>query len=164
MGLLEPHERHRRGAGAAGLRRGARKPRGERPKALVVHSLGQALAALRAAGAARVPLVLMSGRGAAGYAGPAWFAGVMAEARARHPEVAVAAVLDCAEAPGRAVAALRLGWKTLRLGGGKAARARVAAIAKRMDARLDDTDYAVLDLGAAADAERAAREFLGSSP
>lgn len=119
---------------------------------------------MRAAAASRVPLVLMSGRGAAGYAGPGWFAEVVAEARAKHPRVAATAILDCAEAPGRALAALRLGIKTLRLDGNPKARARVAAIARQLGAALDDTDYSLLDLSQTNDPRRAAQMFLSPSP
>ena len=117
---------------------------------------------MRAAQTARVPLVLMSGRGAAGYAGPAWFAEVVAQAQAKYPGVAATAVLDCAEAPGRALAALRRGVKLLRLAGNPAARARVGEIAKATGARLDDAEYSLLDLGSVKDAERATRAFLSS--
>ncbi|MGQ0678007.1 MAG: hypothetical protein ACT4N4_18245, partial [Rhodospirillales bacterium] len=58
------------------------------------------------------------------------------------------------------LAALRQGAKLLRLGGDARARARVAAIARQLGARLDDADHALLDLGAAKDAARAARDFL----
>ncbi len=119
---------------------------------------------MRAAEASRAPLVLMSGRGAAGYAGPAWFMEIVAQAQAKHPKVAVAAILDCAHAPGRALAALRLGVKTLRLGGNPKARARVAEIARKLGATLDGTDYSLLDLGAAKDPQRAAEDFLKGKP
>jgi fructose/tagatose bisphosphate aldolase len=159
MGILEPDERHRGRARSPRLKR-----TGAGARAVVVHSLSHALAALSAAAALGVPVTLMSGPGAAGYAGPDWFLAVLRQARARHPGVDVTAILDCAEAPGRALAALRRGAKAIRLGGSAKARARVAAIALAMGARLDDTDYALLNLGAEADPERAVRKFLKAKP
>jgi hypothetical protein len=111
----------------------------------------------------KVPLTLLSGRGAAGYAGPGWFLAVVRLAHAAHPEVAVTAILDCADQPGRALGALRAGAKVLRLGGNAQARKRVAAIAGAMGARLDDTRYAVLDLARVTDPEGAAKAFLKAS-
>lgn len=154
MGLLQPHERHRRGAGPARLRRAAR------PKAVVVHSLDHARAAVAAAAALGLPVTLLSGRGAAGYAGPGWFLEVARLAAADRPGAAVTAILDCADRPGRALGALRLGAKVLRLDGNARARRRVAEIAAAMGARLDDTRYAVLDLAGSADPLAAATAFL----
>jgi hypothetical protein len=155
MGFLQPHERHGRGARPARLKTAR--------KTVVVHSLAHARAATDAAAALRVPLSLMSGPGAAGYAGPAWFLEVVRLARADHPEVDVTAILDCADQPGRALAALRMGAKTLRLGGNARARKRVAAIAEAMGARLDDTCYEALDLARCADARAAVSAFLTSA-
>ena len=135
-----------------------------RAKAVVFHSLDQALAAMRAAEALGVPLTLMSGPGAAGYAGPAWFAEVLRQARAQYPTVKTAAILDCAQAPGRALGALRHGVKRIRLAGNALARARVVAIAKARGAVLDGARYELLDLNGARNPERAAREFLESKP
>ena len=115
---------------------------------------------MRAAAELRVPVTLLSGPGAAGYAGPDWFAGVIAAAKTRHSKVSVTAILDCADAPGRALAALRRGAKRIRLAGNRTARARVQAIAAQLGAQLDDAPYAVLDLSAAQEPERAARDFL----
>jgi len=163
MGILEPDERHRRRPRAPGLSK-ASLGAGTGAKAVVVHSLGHAEAALAAAAALKVPVTLMSGPGAAGYAGPDWFRAVLRQARALHPGVEATAILDCAEAPGRALAALRRGAKAIRLGGNAKARARVATIALAMGARLDDTRYALLDLSGVKDPARAVREFLKGRP
>jgi len=158
MGFLQPHERHGRGAGPSRLI-------ATKPKAVVVHSLDQARAAVDAAAALKAPLTLLSGPGAAGYAGAAWFFEVMRLARAEHPGVEVTAILDCAGQPGRALGALRSGAKVLRLTGNARVRKRVAAIAQAMGARLDDTRYATLDLAGCVDARAAVMEFLkGGAP
>jgi hypothetical protein len=158
MGLLQPHERHGRRARPARLRRAGRKVGPAR--AVVVHSLDQARAAIDAAAALDLPVTLLSGPGAAGYAGPGWFLEIIRLARAAHPEVDVTAILDCADQPGRALGALRQGAKILRLGGNARARKRVAAIAAAMGARLDDTPYHTLDPSRTADALAAVTAFL----
>ncbi len=151
MGLLQPHERHGRRA---------RQARLSVPKAIVVHSPAQAQAALAAAASLGAPVVLLSGPGAASYAGPAWFLEIVRQARLAHPDVPVTAILDCADQPGRALAALRIGVKHLRLAGNPRARARVAAIAEAMGAMLDVTRYDALDLAGVGDAQADVTAFL----
>jgi hypothetical protein len=152
MGLLQPHERH---GGRARQTRLSRVP-----KAIVVHSLEQAQAALAAAASLGVKLTLLSGHGAASYAGPGWFLEIVRQARRAHPQVEATAILDCADQPGRALAALRLGVKRLRLNGNPKARKRVAAIAAAMGAEIDEARYETLDLAGVADAASAAHIFL----
>jgi hypothetical protein len=74
---------------------------------IVIHSLDQARLAVAVAAGLGVPVTLASAPGAGGYAGPAWFGGVIAAARAEYPAVEIAALLDCGEAAGAALAALR---------------------------------------------------------
>ena len=78
-------------------------------RAITVHSLDQARAALAAAAALDRPVTLVSAPGAAGYAGVAWFRKVVDLAAADQPGVTVTAVLDCADKPGLVLAALRQG-------------------------------------------------------
>ncbi len=77
------------------------------PPAVVVHGLAMAQAVL--AVAAGRPLTLLSGVGAGCYAGVGWWMALAAAARAAAPGGAVADVLDCGDAPGRALEALRAG-------------------------------------------------------
>ncbi len=118
---------------------------------------------MAAAASLRVPLTLLSGPGAGVHAGPGWFAAIIRLAEAEHPSVAVTAILDCADQPGRALAALRMGTPVLRLGGNRKARARVAAIAEARGARLDDAGYRTLDLAACEDPRAASTAFLQES-
>ena len=74
---------------------------------IVIHSLAHARAALAAAASLSVPVTLHSAPGAGAQAGPAWFERVIAAARAEFPHVAVTAILDCDDAPGAVMAALR---------------------------------------------------------
>ncbi len=132
-------------------------------RAIIVHSLAHARAALRAAAAHGVPVTLSSGPGAAGYAGPAWFRELIAAAVAEHPTTQVTAVLDCGAAPGHALAALRAGLKEIRVDADPAVGKRIAELAADTGARVapaagDDA----LDLAAAVDPDAACHAWLGA--
>lgn len=77
------------------------------PGPILIHSLADARAALAAAAVLSVPVTLASAPGAAGYAGPAWFGEVIAAACREQPGVILTAVLDCGDAPGHVMAAVR---------------------------------------------------------
>src|SRR5271165_6981358 len=76
---------------------------------IVVHTLAHAAGALRAAARSGRPVTLLSARDAGIYAGPGWFAAVVAAAREAGPEVRSFAFLDCGDEPGAALAAIRTG-------------------------------------------------------
>jgi hypothetical protein len=78
-------------------------------RAIVIHSLDHALAATAAADVLVVPLTLISAAGAAGYLGAPVFAAIIAETRRAHPTVTLTAILDCGDAPGDALNAIRHG-------------------------------------------------------
>lgn len=77
--------------------------------AVTIHGLDHARAAL----APGLPVLLLSAPGAALYAGAGWWRALIAAARAEHPAARMADLLDCADAPGQAMAALRLGQPAL---------------------------------------------------
>jgi hypothetical protein len=115
--------------------------------AVVVHGLDQAIAALAAAGPRGV--LLLSAPGAGGFAGAAWFLAVVAAAQRLHPAVRCAAALDCADAPGHALAALHAGAAIIVLDGGCPAFGAVAAAAAEAGATVLPARPAALDLGRA---------------
>jgi pimeloyl-ACP methyl ester carboxylesterase len=116
---------------------------------IIVHSLGHAVAALRAAAAAGRRVTLLSARGAGGYAGPGWFRGLVAAAREAVPEARFSALLDCGDEPGAALAALRSGVKGLIFTGRADVAERLADIARQRRARFEPArPAAALDLGA----------------
>lgn len=80
------------------------------PPAVVIHSLADARLVLDAAGA--LPVVLLSAPDAACFMGAAWWLALMHAATAGRP-CAVIDVLDCGDAAGWAMQALRLGQKRL---------------------------------------------------
>jgi hypothetical protein len=117
---------------------------------VVVHSLADARAAL----AQGQPVTLLSGEGAALYAGCAWWRALTAAARAEFPLVPTADFLDCADASGLALAALRIGLRHLILTPDAPGRARVAAIIAGLDGVLLAERPAALDLAEPADRRR----------
>jgi len=66
----------------------------------------------RACAAGR-PIVLLSPPGGALYAGVGWWRALADAARGRFPDLVVADVIDCADAPSLALAAIRMGQKAL---------------------------------------------------
>lgn len=95
--------------------------------AVIVHGLADARAVL----AMGAPVTLLSAPGAAGHAGCLWWRELVAAAlRDTPPTARVMDVLDCADAPGLALAALRSGVSRLVLADGPA-WAAVAGIAER---------------------------------
>ena len=129
-------------------------------RAIVVHSLVHARAALTAAAELGVALTLQSAPGAAAYLGAPVFRDMVDAAAAAFPEVTVTAVLDCGDAPGHALNALRHGIRTLRVDVTGAVRERLADIAGQCGAVLDDDAGPVLDLADAPDPLDACRRWL----
>ncbi len=115
--------------------------------AVVVHGLAQA----RTAVASGRPVCLLSAPGAAMFAGCLWWRGLVEAVRTD----AVRDILDCGDAPGRAMAALRIGQKRLVLDPACPAFPAVSAAAEALGARVIDHRPAALDLG-----ERGAARML----
>ena len=77
--------------------------------AVVVHGLADARTVL----AVGAPVTLLSAAGAALYAGCGWWRALIARARAEHPDIPIDDILDCADAPGLALGALRIGQRRI---------------------------------------------------
>ena len=110
--------------------------------AVVVHGLEQARAALRPG----LATTLLSAPGAAGFAGCLWWRALIAQAGAEFPATALADVLDCAEDPGQAMAALRVGQRLLVLDPACPAFAAVNGAASMLGAIVLPTRPPALDL------------------
>jgi hypothetical protein len=121
------------------------------PPAVVVHGLDQARAALRPG----LPVTLLSARGAALYAGCGWWR-ALTEGAAHH-------ILDCADAPGHAMAALRIGQAVLVLDRACPAFPAVSAAAASLGALVLTQRPDALDL-AQPGAERRLAAWLASRP
>ena len=113
--------------------------------AVVVHGRGQAEWALRVA--AGRPMLLASAPGVALNAGPGWFKSVLEQSAAAFPGATFHAVLDCAAAPGAALAALRAGFKLVVFDLAHPAAASVLGAAAEAGAEVLGTRPAALDLG-----------------
>lgn len=130
------------------------------PPAIVVHGRDDAHAAVAAARALGVPLTLVSAPGAGGYAGAGWFLGLVSEAAAQAPELAVSGILDCADDAGHALAALRAGVQTVVFTGAPETADTLDAIAAATTAAILRARPAACDPGDAVDKEAACRAWL----
>lgn len=127
----------------------------KRPPAVVVHGLSH----LRMAVEPGLPVTLLSGPGAAIYAGCGWWRALMALGAGGNPDI-----LDCADAPGRAMEALRAGCRLILLEPSVPAWRLVASRAASAGAELLADRPDALDL-ARRGAERRLREWLtGGGP
>jgi hypothetical protein len=111
--------------------------------AVIVHGLADAKAAL----APGLPVTLLSAPGAAQFAGCLWWREIVAAARAAHPDADVIDILDCAEASGMAMAAIRSGVFRLTLWPDAPGWNSVAAIAERAGGFVLRRAPPALDLG-----------------
>ncbi len=129
------------------------------PPAVVIHGLNDARVAL----AERAPVTLLSAPGAALFAGCAAWGALALAARAEAPDVPAPDILDCADAAGQALAALRIGQHILVLAADSPGREAVAAIAAACGASLLADRPAALDLGRPGAARRL-RAWLHPAP
>ncbi len=111
------------------------------PPAVVIHGLTHARAALASGRGA----TLLSAPGAPSYAGAAWWRALVAAARAEFPALDPPDVLDCGDAPGRALEALSLGCRMVVLRPGPAF-AEIYERATAQGAQLLAEPPAALDL------------------
>jgi hypothetical protein len=109
------------------------------PPALIVHDAADIARALAPAR----PVTLLSPPGFALHAGCLWWQSLLAAARFDGP-----ALLDCADAPGRALEALRIGLRDLVLDPATPAFPRIAALADESGATLLAAPPPALDLAA----------------
>ncbi|WP_428488822.1 hypothetical protein [Rhodopila sp.] len=110
--------------------------------AVIVHGEAQARAAL----APGLPVTLLSAPGAAMFAGCLWWREIVALARASYPLIPAIDILDCADASGLAMAALRSGACRLVLAPGAPGWDAVAAVADRQGGFVLSQPPAALDL------------------
>ncbi|HET7881277.1 MAG TPA: hypothetical protein VFL55_10355 [Acetobacteraceae bacterium] len=93
--------------------------------AVVVHGIGDVRRVL----APGCPVTLLSAPGAALYAGCGWWRALVERANAEFPAVVVDDILDCADASGYALGALRIGQRCIILHSEAPGRSAVVAIA-----------------------------------
>lgn len=128
---------------------GAPRSPDDKTPVIIVHSLDQAVAALKAAARAGRPVVLVSAPEAGIYAGPGWFRALVEAAREAVPDARFSAILDCGDQAGAALAAIRAQIEQVIFTGRAEVARRLADIARQHGVRLEITrPAAVLDLGA----------------
>jgi hypothetical protein len=122
------------------MNRGAAPP--QVTPAIVVHGIDHARQALRPG----LPVVLLSAEGAAGFAGCGWWRALVGQACADFPTTACTDILDCADAAGLAMAALRHGQRQLVLWPTTPGFAAVSAAARALGCDVLPVRPAALDL------------------
>jgi hypothetical protein len=131
---------------------------GDKPAAcFTIHSLTHLRAALTAGAASGLPIVALSAVGASGFAGAGWFASLVEQGGQEFPQVALTAMLDCADRGGDVPAALKLRLTHLIFTGHPQAAIRLQDIAAQSGATVITTRPPSLDLLNARDPFRAAR-------
>ncbi len=141
------------------------EPEFDRCPTVVVHARAHAVAALEHAREHDRPVLLLSAPGAVQSGGAAWWRELVRQARAAEPDARAVAVLDCADAPGMALAAIREGVEAISLDVEDAVRDRVAEIAEQSGValvRVDRTE--ALDLARADDPQAACENLFAHSP
>jgi len=128
--------------------------------AVIVHGLEMACAALRPGR----PVTLLSAEGAAGYAGVGWWQALVALARAAHPDTTMQHILDCGDAPGRALEALRARQPILVLRAEHEIWADIAERAARQGGLLLSAPPPALDLARHGAARSLAAWLAGATP
>jgi hypothetical protein len=111
--------------------------------AVIVHGLADARVGLGLG----LPVTLLSAPGAALFAGCLWWRELVAAAQGEFPRTDATDILDCADASGMALSALRCGSPRLVLWHDAPAWNRVAAIAAHQGGFILTRPPAALDLG-----------------
>jgi hypothetical protein len=128
------------------------------PPAFIVHHLDHAVAALTAAAEADDAVTLVSPPAAVYSLGVGYFLAMIAAARDAVPKARATAILDCGDAAGLAVAALRGGADAVHLEASDEVLDRVADMARELGGELArHLPDATVDLGTAGDPAAAAR-------
>lgn len=129
-------------------------------RAVLVHEIADARAALAAARALGDGVVLVSPPSGAASLGAGWWQAMLRLAAAEYPEVEVTAILDCGARADLAQAALRQGLAALCYRGPAGIARKLAEIAAPRGARLHRRLPQALDLMGVVDREAACRAWL----
>jgi len=131
-------------------------------RAVIIHGLAHARAALTAAATSGVPVELWSAPGAAAYAGAGWFDALLRAAGNQAPAAVFTGVLDCDDRADLVQAALRQGLTHVCFRGSNVVATKLTDIAGQYGATLHRRRPSrVLDLDKCADADAACRTWLG---
>ncbi len=131
---------------------------------IVIHSLDQARAALRAARELKEDVILESAAGAASYLGPLWFKALLETLAEETPDVEIDGLLDCGDAPGLVLAAFRAGIGRVRFTGPSEMGQRLQEIGENFEASVELAPQPALDLMNSSDVASACHAFLETRP
>jgi hypothetical protein len=127
---------------------------------IIIHDLRHARAAMAAATALGVRIRLLSAPFAAVSLGVDVFREIIDIAKDDVPKADFVAVLDCGDAPGIALSALRGGIRAVRVTACKDVLEKLADIAEQLGAIIDTDTGEAFDLLSVDDPETACREWL----
>ena len=136
------------------------RPSAARRRAVRVHGLGDAMRAGAIAHDLGVAITLFSAPNAVASIGPAWFRGIVRDLEHAYPDLDVEVVLDCGDAAGYAMAALRSGIKIIRFSGSPSTTRKIEDIAATHGARLVRRPSRILDTRGEQDTDTALRKWL----
>jgi hypothetical protein len=128
--------------------------------AVVVHGIDHARGALRPG----LPVLLLSGPGIGVFAGCGWWRALIRAATGEFPGTPATDLLDCANAPGPAMAALRIGQRGLVLSGSCPGFAAVSAAAAALGAYVLADRPVALDLAVRGGGRRLEAWLRGDNP
>lgn len=129
-------------------------------RVIIIHSLEQAVTALKAARELDRPVTLASPPGAAAYTGALWFREVVKQAQLEVPQAEVSSILDCGDKPGLVMAAFRQGVLRVRFTGAREAAEKLEAMAEAESLHLITGPLEALDLLDVKDKAKACRDWL----
>jgi hypothetical protein len=129
-------------------------------RVVIIHSLEQAVTALKAARELGCPVTLASPPGAAAYTGALWFREVVQQAEREVPDAEASSILDCGDKPGLVMAAFRQGVLRVRFTGGEEAAEKLQAMADAESLHLLTGPMEALDLLDIKDRAQACRDWL----
>ncbi|MGD1880556.1 MAG: hypothetical protein ACFB13_24030 [Kiloniellaceae bacterium] len=129
-------------------------------RVIIIHSLEQAVTALKAARELARPVTLASPPGAAAYTGALWFREVVKQAQLEVPQADVSSILDCGDKPGLVMAAFRQGVLRVRFTGPGEAADKLQAMADAESLHLLTGPLEALDLLDVKDKAQACRDWL----
>jgi hypothetical protein len=133
------------------------------PPAVLVRHLEDAIAALDVARALKRPVTLLSPEAAALWLGPGWLVAVAKEAAKAVPGAECRKLLDCADRPDLAQAALRQGTDAILFTGKPRVAAKLADIAAAYGAVLLRQRPPALELAGTRAPADALRQWLGGN-
>ena len=130
---------------------------------IIVHDPDHLNAVFESAATLRVSIIAITAAWAGAAYGALYWVEAVAAAREKWPEADVVVALHCLDDAGRAMAALRMGWKRLVFTGGRQVRDKIIEQAAVLDAAvIAEPEGPVLDLGEHADPAAAVTAWIAA--